>query len=339
MVEDTGEILLEDLIAEEDVAITVTHNGYMKRTAVDTYHKQSRGGKGRIGMGTRTEDFVEHLLVASTHKYMLIFTNRGRVFWLKIYEIPDASTSGKGKNINNLINLQPDETAKAFLAVGAFVEDQFIIMVTKHGVIKKCELTEFDNPMARGIIALSLDEGDELIAARLTDGHNYVFLGSHEGKAIRFAEKHVRPMGRPAHGVRAMALEGEDYLVGMEIVEESGLILSIAEHGFGKRTPLKDYRLTARGGKGVINMKTSERNGKVVAILSVKEETDIMIITKDGKIIRLESSEIRQAGRSTQGVRLVKMEEGDAVAAAGVIPEPDENGKNGANGQGDLPLQ
>jgi DNA gyrase subunit A len=261
IIEDTGEISLEDLVAVEDVAVTITRGGYLKRTSVDTYRRQSRGGKGRIGMGTRTEDFVEHLLVASTHSYMLIFTNQGRVFWLKIYEIPDASTVGKGKNINNLINLQPDETAKAFLAVNEFVPDKFIIMVTKHGVIKKCELTAFDNPMARGIIALSLDEGDELIAARLTDGHNYVFLGSHEGKAIRFAEKHVRPMGRPAHGVRAMALEGEDYLVGMEIVEESGLILSIAEHGFGKRTPLKDYRLTARGGKGVINMKTSERNG------------------------------------------------------------------------------
>jgi DNA gyrase subunit A len=339
IIEDTGEIRLEDLVAVEDVAVTVTRGGYVKRTSVDTYRRQSRGGKGRIGMGTRTEDFVEHLLVGSTHSYLLIFTNQGRVFWLKIYEIPDASTTGKGKNINNLINLQPDETAKAFLAVGEFVPDKFIIMVTKHGVIKKCELTAFNNPMSRGIIALSLDEGDELIAARLTDGDNYVFLGSHEGKAIRFAEKHVRPMGRPAHGVRAMALEGEDYLVGMEIVEESGLILSISEHGYGKRTPLKDYRLTARGGKGVINMKTSERNGKVVAILSVKEDTDIMIVTKDGKIIRLESAEIRQAGRSTQGVRLVKMEEGDGVAAAGVIPESDENGRNGSNGQGDLPLQ
>ena len=339
IIEDTGEIHLEDLVAVEDVAVTVTRGGYLKRTSVDTYRRQSRGGKGRIGMGTRSEDFVEHLLVASTHSYLLIFTNRGRVFWLKIYEIPDATTVGKGKNINNLINLQPDETAKAFLAVGAFVPDQYIIMVTKHGVIKKCELTEFDNPMARGIIALSLDEGDELIAARLTDGDNYVFLGSHEGKAIRFAEKHVRPMGRPARGVRAMELEEGDYLVGMEIVEEDGLILSISEHGFGKRTPLKDYRLTARGGKGVINMKTTERNGMVVAILSVKEESDIMIITKDGKIIRLESSEIRQAGRSTQGVRLVRMEEGDRVAAAGVIPETEAGPNGGTNGQGNLPLQ
>ncbi len=339
IIEDTGEIRLEDLVQEEDVAVTITRGGYLKRTSVDTYRRQSRGGKGRIGMGTRTEDFVEHLIVASTHNYMLIFTNRGRVFWLKIYEIPDASTVGKGNNINNLINLQPDEVAKAFLAVHEFTPDRFIVMVTKRGVIKKCELTEFDNPMARGIIALSLDEGDELIAARLTFGDNYVFLGSHEGKAIRFAESHVRAMGRPARGVRAMDIEDEDYLVGMEVVEKNGLILSIAEHGYGKRTPLEDYRLTARGGKGVINMKTTNKTGRVVAILSVKEESDIMIITKDGKIIRLESGEIRQAGRSTQGVRLVRMEEGDRVAAAGVIPEADNVTGPESNGQGDLPLQ
>jgi DNA gyrase subunit A len=340
IIEDTGEILLEDLIQVEDVAVTVTHGGYLKRTAVDTYRRQTRGGKGRIGMGTRTEDVVEHLVVASTHAYLLVFTTKGRVYWLKIYEIPDAGTTGKGKHISSLCNLQPDEAVKTFLPVKDFVAGRNIVMVTKHGVIKKCELTEFDNPMARGIIALSLDEGDELIAARLTDGHNYVFLGSHEGKAIRFAESHVRGMGRPARGVRAMALDEGDYLVGMEIVEENGLILSISEHGYGKRTPLKDYRLTARGGKGVINMKTTARNGMVVAILVVKEESDLMIITKDGKIIRLEAGEIRQAGRSTQGVRLVKMEEGDGVAAAGVIPESDtENGKNGPNGQGDLPLQ
>ena len=215
IIEDTGEIRLEDLVPVEDVAVTVTHGGYLKRTAVDTYRRQSRGGKGRIGMGTRTEDFVEYFLVASTHSYLLIFTNRGRVYWLKIYEIPDAATIGKGKHISNLINLQPDETVKAFLAVRKFVPDQFIVMVTKHGVIKKCELTEFDNPMARGIIALALDEGDELIAARLTNGNNYIFLGSHEGQAIRFNEEEVRPMGRPARGVRAMDLAEGDYLVGM----------------------------------------------------------------------------------------------------------------------------
>ena len=341
IIEDTGEILLEDLVAVEDVAVTVTHGGYLKRTAVDTYRRQSRGGKGRIGMGTRTEDFLEHLIIASTHSYLLIFTDKGRVYWLKIYEIPDAATAGKGKHISNLINLQPDDTVKAFLAVREFVPDQFIVMVTKHGIIKKCELTEFDNPMARGIIAVTLDEGDELIAARLTNGNNYIFLGSHDGQAIRFTEGQVRPMGRPARGVRAMDLEEDDYLVGMEIVEEQGLILSITENGFGKRTPLDVYRLQSRGGKGVINMKTSARNGKVVAILSVKEDSDLMIVTKNGKIIRLESAEIRQAGRSTQGVRLVRMEDDDQVAAASVIPETENggNGKNGDDGQPDLPLQ
>ncbi len=341
IIEDTGEIHLEDLIQVEDVAVTVTHGGYLKRTAVDTYRRQSRGGKGRIGMGTRTEDVVEHLVVASTHAYLLVFTTMGRVFWLKIYEIPDAGTTGKGKHVSGLINLQPDEAVRTFLPVKDFVPNQYIVMVTKQGVIKKCELTEFDNPMARGIIALSLDEGDELLAARLTYGDNYIFLGTREGKAIRFQESDVRAMGRPARGVRAMDLAEGDAIIGAEVVEKEGLILSISENGFGKRTPLEDYRLTGRGGKGVINMKLAPRIGKVVAILSVKEDTDLMIITRDGKIIRLESGEIRQAGRSTQGVRLVRMDEGDQVAAASVIPTVmvgDGEG-DGSNGQSDLPLQ
>ena len=340
IIEDTGEIRLEDLVAVEDVAVTVTHGGYLKRTSVDTYRRQSRGGKGRIGMGTRTEDFLEHLIVASTHAYLLVFTNKGRVYWLKIYEIPDAATVGKGKHISNLISLQPDDTVKAFLAVREFVPEQFIVMVTKHGVIKKSELTEFDNPLSRGIIAVSLDEGDELIAARLTNGSNFIFLGSHDGQAIQFAESQVRGMGRPARGVRAMYLDEGDYLVGMEIVEEEGLILTISENGFGKRTSLSSYRQQSRGGKGVINMKTSARNGKVVAILSVKEDSDLMIVSKNGKMIRLESAEIRQAGRSTQGVRLVRMEDDDQVAAASVIPDTGDgsNGK-GENGQPELPLQ
>jgi DNA gyrase subunit A len=332
--EDTGEIRLEDLVAVEDVAVTVTRGGYLKRTSVDTYRRQTRGGKGRIGMGTRAEDFVEHLIVASTHSYLLIFTTRGRVYWLKVYEIPDATTTGKGKHISNLINLQPDETVKAFLSVKDFVPDQFIVMVTKHGVIKKSELTEFDNPMSRGIIAVSLDEGDELIAAKITHGNNYIFLGSHEGQAIRFEEGHVRPMGRQARGVRAMDLAEGDYLVGMEVVEKEGLILSIAENGFGKRTPLEDYRLTNRGGKGVINMKTTKKTGMVVSILSVREDSEVIIVSQNGKIIRIESSTVRQVGRSSQGVKLVTLDEGDKVAAASVIPET-ENG----NGTDILPLQ
>jgi DNA gyrase subunit A len=334
VIEDTGEILIEDLVAVEDVAITVTRGGYLKRTAVDTYRRQTRGGKGRIGMGTRAEDVVEHLIVASTHSYLLIFTSRGRVYWLKAYEIPDAATAGKGKHITNLINLQPDETVKAFLSVKDFVADRFVVMVTKHGVIKKSELTEFDNPMSRGIIAVGLDEGDELISARITFGDNYIFLGSYRGQAIRFAEGQVRAMGRQARGVRAMHLAEGDYLVGMVAVEKDGIILSIAENGFGKRTPLENYRLTARGGKGVINMKTTAKTGNVVAILSVKDDSDLAIVSQSGKIIRIESSTIRQVGRSTQGVKLVSLEEGDKVAAASLIPEA-ENG----NGQEDLPLQ
>jgi DNA gyrase subunit A len=339
IIEDTGEIKLEDLVAVEDVAITVTRGGYLKRTAIDTYRRQSRGGKGRIGMGTRAEDFVEHLLVASTHSYLLIFTTRGRVYWLKAYEIPDATTTGKGKHISNLINLQPDENVKAFLAVKDFVPDRYIVMVTRAGVIKKSELTEFDNPMSRGIIAVTLDDGDELIGAKITNGDNFIFLGSREGQAIRFAESQVRPMGRQARGVRAMDLAEGDYLVGMEVVEKEGLILSIAENGYGKRTPLEDYRLTARGGKGVINMKTTLKTGNVVAILSVKEESELVIVSQNGKIIRLDSSTIRQAGRSTQGVRLVTLEEGDKVAAASVIPETENGNGEGDGGQELLPVQ
>ncbi|MCU1237340.1 MAG: gyrase subunit [Candidatus Solibacter sp.] len=323
IIEDTGEIRLEDLVAVEDVAITVTRGGYLKRTSVDTYRRQTRGGKGRIGMGTRAEDFVERLIVASTHSYLLIFTTRGRVYWLKAYEIPDATTIGKGKHLTNLINLQNDEEAKAFLSVKDFVANQYIVMVTKHGVIKKSELTEFDNPLSRGIIAVSLDEGDELIGAKITMGDNYIFLGSHEGQAIRFREEDVRPMGRQARGVRAMSLADGDYLVGMEVVDKDGLILSIAENGYGKRTSLESYRLTSRGGKGVINMKTTSKTGRVVGILSVKEDSELMIVSQNGKMIRIESSTIRQAGRSTQGVRLVNLEPDDKVAAASVIPESD----------------
>jgi DNA gyrase subunit A len=335
IIEDTGEIRLEDLVQMEDVAVTVSRGGYLKRTSVDTYRRQSRGGKGRIGMGTRSEDVVEHLVIASTHAYLLIFTNKGRVYWLKIYEIPDAATTGKGKHVSGLISLQPDESVKAFLPVKEFVPGKFIVMVTRQGVIKKCELTEFDNPLSRGIIALALDDGDELLGATITNGNSFIFLGSHEGMASRFNEDEVRAMGRQARGVRAMDLQDGDYLIGLLVVEKEGLILSISENGFGKRTPLQDYRLTARGRKGVINMKTTPKVGKVVAVLSVKESTDIMIITKDGKIIRLESGMIRQAGRSTQGVRLVRLEDGDQVAAASVIPESDEE----AIKNGDLPLQ
>jgi DNA gyrase subunit A len=334
IIDDLGDINLEDLVQREDVALTVTRGGYLKRTPIDTYERQTRGGKGRIGMGTRAEDTVEHLIVANTHSYLLLFTNKGRVYWLKIYEVPDAGTTGKGKNINGLINLQPDENVKAFLTVKEFVADKYIVMVTRLGVIKKCELSEFDNPLSRGIIAISLDEGDELIAARQTSGKDFVFLGSHEGMAVRFQEDEVRAMGRPARGVRAMNLAKGDHIVGVEIVGEEDMILSISENGFGKRTPVNAYRETARGAKGVTLMKATPRIGKVMNVLSVKDDTELVIITQNGKIIRIDASTIRQAGRSTQGVKLVSLEEGDRVAAASCIPATD--GEKGPGTQEDL---
>jgi DNA gyrase subunit A len=334
IIEDTGEIRLEDLVQMEDMAVTISRGGYLKRTAVDTYRRQTRGGKGRIGMGTRSEDMVEHLVIASTHAYLLIFTNKGRVYWLKIYGIPDAGTTSKGKHISGLINLQPDESAKTFLAVKDFVQGQYIIMVTKKGVIKKCELTEFDNPRQAGIIAVALDDGDELLGARITNGSNYIFLGSHEGMAIRFKEDEVRAMGRPARGVRAMDLRENDYLVGVAAVQDDWYILSISENGFGKRTQLSEYRLTGRGAKGVINMKITPKIGKVVEVLPIKENADIMVITCNGQIIRVDSDQIRKTGRSAQGVRVVKMAEDDKVAAACLVPETEEDDK-----APELPLQ
>lgn len=329
IVEDEGEIALEDLIQMEDVAVTISRGGYLKRTPVDTYRRQTRGGKGRIGMSARGEDVIEKLIVCSTHSYLLIFTNKGRVYWLKAYNVPDLAAAGKGKNINGLINLQPDEHPKAYLAVKEFTEDKFIAMVTKQGVIKRCQLTEFDNVMQRGIIACALDEGDELIAARITSGGDQIFLATREGMAIRFKEEDVRAMGRPARGVRAMSLDKDDHLVGAAIVSDDSLILSISERGFGKRTPAKDYRMQTRGGKGVINMKTTTKVGKVVEILEVQENTDLMIISKEGQIIRIESGQIRQAGRSTQGVTLVKMEGEDRVSAASVVPDSPEGEEPG----------
>ena len=334
-----AEISIEDLIADEDMAITVTHNSYLKRTPVTIYRQQSRGGRGRIGMGTRTEDFIEHLLIGSAHSYVLVFTNLGRLYWLKVYGIPEVGVAGRGKNIVNLVSLQATEKVQAFLPVRAFDEGQFVVMATRQGVIKKCPLPVFKRPMARGIIAVNLDQGDELISAHLTDGKQQIFVATRKGKAIRFDEKDVRAMGRPARGVRSIRLDRDDYVVGMQAVLADVLILSVTENGFGKRTKLKAYRVTARGGKGVINIKTSRRNGNVVSIMRVSAENDLMIITRGGKIIRIGADKIRATGRSAQGVKLVNLEDGDEIAAACVIPDGQQgpNGKaNGADGQGVL---
>ena len=357
--DEAAEILLEDLIADEQVAVTVSHSGYLKRTPISTYRMQRRGGTGRSGMKTRDEDFVEHLFIASTHAYILIFTNKGRVYWLKVYEIPDVSAAGRGKHIGSLVALQPGETVRTMVAVRNLEEEgKYIFFVTRNGLVKKSELREFMHVRSSGINAIGIEQGDELVAARITDGQQILFLASHEGMAVRFDESHVRPMGRNAYGVWGIDLEKGDYVVGMattpkpgaapekaaakaeasesgepeviEVGKKGTLILSVTENGYGKRTPADEYRLTNRGGKGVINVKTTERNGKVVGIAQVEEESQVMLISQYGKIIRMDSKTIRESGRNAQGVRLLNIEPGDRVAAAVVIP-PDEE-PNGGNG-------
>ena len=331
-----SQISIEDLIADENMVVTVTHNGFLKRTPEDTYRKQTRGGRGRIGMGTRADDFVEQLFIGSTHSYVLVFTSLGRVYWVKVYNIPDVGTTGKGKHIANLANLQPDEKVQAFMPVREFEEGRYVVMATRKGVVKRCELTVFKNTRSNGIIALSLDEGDELVSARLANGEPEVFIATGQGKAIRFKMAEVRPMGRPARGVRGIRLSDDDYVVAMRCVSPEHLMLSITEEGYGKRTKLDRYRLTARGGQGVINIMTSRRNGNVVAAMKVTREDEVMIITQNGKIIRIGSEKIRATGRAAQGVRLVKLEAGDQVAAAAIVRDNGGADKNGSNGQGKL---
>ena len=341
IIEEQAEIKLEDLIAVEDVVITISHSGYLKRTPLSIYRQQGRGGKGRLGMKTRDEDFIEHLFIASTHSYILVFTNTGKMYWLKVYEIPDVGAAGKGKNIVNLVNLAsgekvaavvvvrelPDEPKDVTIEGESYAEEGYVTLVTRLGIIKKTRLAEFSSPNSRGIIAMKVEEGDALIGATLTSGRDTIFLASHEGMAIRFPESDVRDMGRAAYGVYAMDLEKGDYIVGMEIVGEKELILSVSEKGYGKRTQITEYRLQSRAGKGVINLKTVERNGKVVGVLSVSEESEVMLISQQGKITRLDASTIRESGRSAQGVKLINLEEGDQVAAVCLVSS--ENGDNG----------
>jgi DNA gyrase subunit A len=350
IVDRVEEIKLEDLIKDEEMAITVSHAGYVKRTSVETYRHQSRGGKGRIGAKTRDDDFVAHFFVASAHSYILLFTSKGRVYWLKVYEIPEAAAATRGKAINNLVRFQEGETLKAIVPARNLEETgRYVFLATKNGTVKKSELVEFSNPRPSGIIAISLDPNDELVGAKLTDGKQMVFLASHDGQAILFRETEVRSMGRAAGGVNGMDLAKGDFVVSMDaaqvdfgIIQKeykketqdldelesdqirdslTSLMLTVAEKGYGKRTPLAEYRVTSRGGKGVINLKSTDRNGPVVAALQVREDSDVMIITGHGKVIRVHSGEIREAGRSTQGVRLLRLDEGDRIAAAAAILE------------------
>jgi DNA gyrase subunit A len=333
IVEEGVELSIEDLIADEDVAITVTNSGYIKRTPITTYQRQGRGGKGRFGASTgKNGDFVEHLFIASTHAYLMIFTDNGQVFKLKVHEVPDAAASARGKAVVNLINIPSTRKLAGVVPVREFSEGRYVVLVTRKGTIKKTALSEFQNIRMNGINAINIDEGDELLDVVLTDGTKRIFIATHNGLAIRFDEKGVRPMGRATRGVRGIDLRPDDFVVSLCAVsaEDNERMLSVSEQGFGKQTKITDYRFQSRGGKGVINMKTTPKTGKVVAVFTVDDESEIMIITQQGKLIRIEADSIRKTGRSASGVRLIKTDGGDMVTSASLIePSAEEVGVEG----------
>jgi DNA gyrase subunit A len=315
------EYTIEDLIADEEVAITVTKSGYIKRTPITTYSRQGRGGKGRFGAMAKNDDYVEHLFIASTHAYLMVFTDDGLVYKMKVHEVPDAAAASRGKAIVNLIQIPSDRKLAGVVPVREFSEGRYVVMVTRKGVIKKTALSDFQNIRSNGIIAINIDEGDELLDVVLTDGTKRIFIATHNGIAIRFDEKNARPMGRATRGTRGIDLRKDDFVVSLCAVsaDDSEKMLSVSEQGYGKQTPISTYRLQSRGGKGVINMKTTEKTGKVVAVFPVESESEIMIITQQAKLIRLEAGDIRKTGRSAQGVRLIKTEEGDKVTSASLV--------------------
>nr|MBA3766594.1 DNA gyrase subunit A [Acidobacteriota bacterium] len=327
IIEEGVELSIEDLIADEDVAITITNSGYIKRTPVTVYQRQGRGGKGRFGASTgKSGDFVEHLFIASTHAYIMIFTDNGQVFKIKVHEVPDAAASARGKAVVNLINIPSTRKLAGVVPVREFSEGRHVVMVTRKGVIKKTALADFQNIRANGLNAINIDDGDELLDVVLTDGTKRIFIATHNGLAIRFDEKGVRPMGRATRGVRGIDLRKDDYVVSLCAVsaDDSEKMLSVSEQGYGKQTRITDYRFQSRGGKGVINMKTTEKTGKVVAVFPVDEESEIMIITQQGKLIRIEADSIRKTGRSASGVRLIKTDGGDRVTSASLVEAAEE---------------
>ena len=335
IIEEVQEIKLEDLIVEEDMVVTISHTGYIKRNAISLYRSQRRGGRGKMGMTTKEEDFVEHLFIASTLSYILFFTDAGKVYWLKVHEVPQAGRMTRGKAIVNLLNLSGNEKITAILPVRAFEEGKYVLMATKQGIIKKTDLMSYSHPRVGGIIALSLDEKDQLISACLTDGTKEVLLSSREGKAIHFVEGGVRDMGRAARGVKGITLGKDDFLVSMDILSPGAVgssILSATENGFGKRSPIEDYRLQSRGGKGIITVKTTARNGKLVGTQQITDQDEVMLITDRGKIIRLRCGEIRLSSRNTQGVKLIELESGERVMAVARLAEREEEG-NGQEGE------
>jgi len=340
IIDESGEFRIEDLIADEDMAITVTNTGYIKRTPISTYRMQRRGGKGRIGMRTREEDFVSHLFVASSHAYIMIFSDRGRAYWLRVHEIPDVGPGGKGKAIANHVQMEEGERIAALLAIREWPAEEnelFVVMGSRKGQIKKTDLSLFKNPRAGGIIAMGIEEGDAVIAAELSDGKEQIFLGTRDGMAIRFDETDARPMGRTAYGVRGISLRAGDVVVAMEVVRDTGTLLTVAQNGYGKRTEIGEYRLQSRGGVGLINIQTSDRNGKVAGIAYVTDDDQLMLISQQGMILRMRAGDIRTIGRATQGVRLIEMEEGDTVVSVAKLAEQDED--ETADGSSDAPAE
>jgi len=320
------EISIEDLIADEDMVVTISHEGYIKTTSLSVYRSQRRGGKGRTGMTTKDLDFIETLFIASQHNYVLFFSNLGKCYWLKVHEIPEAGPTARGKALVNLLNLADGETIAAVLPVVEFNDEQSLMMATKNGVVKKTKLSAYSKPRVGGIIALNIRDDDELIAAKLTSGHDEILISSHFGQAIRFKEEDVRDMGRTATGVRGIKLDKGDNVVSLEVIENSeAQILTVTEKGYGKRTLVSEYRVTGRGGKGVITIKTTGKNGRVVGTFQVTNDTQVMMITtQGGKVIRMDASEISIFGRGTQGVRLIGLAEDEKVAAVAKVVEREQ---------------
>ncbi|HZW36333.1 MAG TPA: DNA gyrase subunit A, partial [Candidatus Deferrimicrobiaceae bacterium] len=324
IVRETKDIRIEDLIVDEEMVVTVSHTGYIKRNPISLYRTQRRGGRGKVGMGTKEEDFVENLFIASMHSYIMFFSNTGKVYWLKVHELPEATRAAKGRAIVNLLSLSPGESTPSVLPVKEFVEGRYVVTATAQGVIKKTDLMEYSRPRAGGIIAMGLNEGDQLIATAITSGQDEIFLSTRHGMSIRFHEGDVRSMGRAAVGVRGIDLGKGDAVVGMEILRPEGTLLTATEHGFGKRTAIEEYRVQTRGGKGVITLKVTEKTGPIVGVTQVSEGDDVMLVTDSGKIIRMAVDEIRVIGRNTQGVRMIGLQENERVASLARLAEKEE---------------
>lgn len=334
IIHDYKDFSLEDILASEDFVVTITHSGYIKRVQTNNYKKQGRGGRGLTGANAKDEDFIEHMFVASTHDYIMFFTDRGKCHWLKVHEIPEGSRTSRGRSIVNLIQVEKDENVNAFVSVKEFSEDKYLIMATERGTIKKTVLSAYKNVRKAGIVAINLNEGDRLVDVKMTDGVNDIIIATHSGMAIRFNEGDVRDMGRTATGVKGVTLKKDDYVIGMVAIRTTSTILVVTDKGYGKRSELADYRITRRGGKGIITVKTSEKNGKLIALRGVNDTDELMVITTQGMMIRMSVKSLRVMGRNTQGVRIIRLKDGDSISSiARIIPDDDDKIVDGEEDQ------